>query len=889
MDILYYIFLVLAYIAAIGFFVFGLDDVFFDLQFLRYLRKKRKRPSVTLEQLKNEPEQLIAIFVPAWNEGGIINRMADYASRILLYDRYDIFIGVYPNDAETGRCVDLLVASNPRIHKAVTKSNGPTSKADCLNAIFEAMKAHEVAGRREYRIIALHDAEDIIHPLTLKVYNYHVPRTFDMGQIPVFPLELDPWKYWVGNTYMDEFSEWHMKDMYSREVMGGVVPSAGVGTAISRKALDFLDEKHGGGPFQVGNLAEDYMMGLELCRSGFRAGFVDFYVEREVKTRDPKGNVTGTRMVSEPVAVRENFPTTFRHAVKQKARWIVGTAFQGWERGGWWGSAAVKYTLVRDRRAPLVHCINAAGYIVILYVLAEFILLHLEWRNSIFLRPLFTPEGLLWRIVLVDTALLVYRVAQKVAFVSEIYGLRLALFAILRYPVVNVVNMSATLRAGWLYAGHRFFNRPLAWTKTTHAFPDEATLAEFTRSVEDLIVEEGLIERPALEKIMSEHAGFSAPEALLRMNLIDEEQFTGIWSRFSGLPPQLVIPGDVPVERLDVWTEEYAVHYHAMPCGNKESEAVGFLFEEPPSREDVDRVSAVVGNPIRVFLGRPTNLLCLRQNLYPRRSLKKTGYDCFESVLRTLRPEDQRAVLEFQFTRRRSLADALISLNIISEQEASHLFAKHLGVSPADLSARAIDTEQASRWGCLFCEVHLLVPLIGGLVAVGESVHPDVLQRIEISHKVSLCAGSPPVFRRLWRKFMELRLAENALLGWLRNERMLSEEGMERVKAMQKLIAGPIDHLLIQLNVLTREQIWDGLLATSGLTACRRNATPHPLLKTAGVLAPGFPERSGIFLSEVDGSCPVFGLRQLPTADDLTEVYERCDGAGAKFQLQPRP
>ncbi|MFM8716947.1 MAG: glycosyltransferase, partial [Spartobacteria bacterium] len=276
----------------------------------------------------------------------------------------DIFIGVYPNDLETNRCVDELTRISPRIHKAVTRRPGPTSKADCLNAIYEAMKAREIPGRRQYDIIALHDAEDVMHPLTLKVYNHYVPEFLDMGQIPVFPLELTPWRYWVGNSYLDEFAEWHVKDMYSREAIGGVVPSAGVGTAFSRKALEFLASKNASGPFREGQLAEDYMVGLELCRSGFRAGFIDHPVEREVVKRNEKGDVVSTRTVTERVAVRENFPLRFYDAVKQKARWIVGTAFQGWQHGGWWGTAAVRYTLMRDRRAPVVHCINAAGYCV---------------------------------------------------------------------------------------------------------------------------------------------------------------------------------------------------------------------------------------------------------------------------------------------------------------------------------------------------------------------------------------------------------------------------------------------------------------------------------------------------------------------------------------------
>src|SRR5882762_2933517 len=208
---------VLAGVAAIGFLVSGLDDLFFDSQFLVYLWKIRRRPPLALKQLRLAQEQWIALRVPAWQEGGVVNKMAEYATRVVLYEKYDIFIGVYPNDPETNRCVDELCAVHPRVRKVVVPHPGPTSKADCLNWIYRAMRLNEVPGVREYTILAIHDAEDVMHPLVLKVYNYFVPRTYDMAQLPVFALELPLWKHWVANTYMDDFAELHTKDLFVRQ------------------------------------------------------------------------------------------------------------------------------------------------------------------------------------------------------------------------------------------------------------------------------------------------------------------------------------------------------------------------------------------------------------------------------------------------------------------------------------------------------------------------------------------------------------------------------------------------------------------------------------------------------------------------------------------------
>ena len=888
MDTLHTIFLVLAYISAIGFLVFGIDDVFFDLQFLRYLKSKKGIRPISLEQLKNEPEQMIAIFIPAWMEGGVINRMAEYAKKILIYDRYDIFIGVYPNDLETSRCVDELARVSPRIHKAVTKNPGPTSKADCLNAIFEVMKAREIPGRREYKIIALHDAEDVLHPLTLKVYNYYVPRHLDMGQVPVFPLELTPWRYWVGNSYLDEFAEWHMKDMYAREAIGGVVPSAGVGTAFSRETIDFLAKKHNGGPFQVGNLAEDYMVGLELGRAGFRTGFIDYPIERQVVKRDEKGKVVSSRKIVERVAVRENFPLKFTQAVKQKARWIVGTAFQGWQFGGWWGSPAVRYTLMRDRRAPLVHCINATGYFVITYVVAEFVVLHSHLSSSIFLRPLFESDSLLWRLVLVDTALLVYRVGQKVSCVADVYGIQQGLFSIPRYPVVNFVNMTATFRAAWLYLQHRVFGKTLAWTKTSHIFPGVAELREFARSIEDLLVDEGLISRPELEGILAKNKGRSAPLALLQMQLIDEDQFTEVWGRFSGIKSLIVTPEDIESAQLERWPEREAVRFRAIPAPSGREDDVAFAFVEPPSADDIREIAKSYGSPVEARLLTPSNFTALRHFVYPRRVLDGQPQNPLEAQFIELSDQDRRRVREFQMTRRRSLSDAMIHLGLIKADEVRKIYAQSLEVDGTNFSKLTIGVALMKSLGPLFCEVHGLLPLNDGTLGIMNPLHPDIRERIveTLGPEIRFCCDTPPAFMTMWHDFMVLRFSQDALLEYLIETGILLQEHATRVRQMQRLIAGPADRLLLQLGLISRKQMVQAIRQTSGLQVAE--ALEHPTgLEAEELLAPGFSQSSGISIHQIRDDGITFRVTNLPTEDDIRELMERCAGMPLKFEFDP--
>ncbi len=82
--------------------------------------------------------------VPAWNETGVIGNMAELAATTLDYENYHIFVGTYPNDPDTQRDVDEVCARFPNVHKVVCASR-PTSKADCLNNVLDAITNLNVA------------------------------------------------------------------------------------------------------------------------------------------------------------------------------------------------------------------------------------------------------------------------------------------------------------------------------------------------------------------------------------------------------------------------------------------------------------------------------------------------------------------------------------------------------------------------------------------------------------------------------------------------------------------------------------------------------------------------------------------------------------------------
>jgi len=611
-----------------------------------------------------------------------------------------------------------------------------------------------------------------------------------------------------------------------------------VGTAFSRKALDYLGEQNGGSPFPEGSLAEDYLVGMDLTTGGFRTGFIDNPVQREVAKRDSKGRILSQKKVTERVAVRENFPRRFIQAVRQKARWIVGTAFQSWEHAGWKGGLAAQYTLVRDRRAPLVHTINAAGYCAVGYMLVDFGIRQTPLANSIYMPPLFESGSLLWKLVLVDTALLCYRLGQKVYHVSEVYGWKQGLFSIPRYPVANFINMGATFWATFVYARHRLLKQPLAWAKTKHIFPGSAELGEFTRSVEDLLIDEGYVLRNDLENILGKHRDQSAPRALLEMGLIDEGQFCDIWARHSGLETRGFEESEVDDTLFDAWPEKNALRHEAIPILRGEDGRVVMAVAEPPSDRDLSRVVETLGEPVLPVLSPPSNIRALRNRIYPRRIL---GHSHFSSRL----PD--------------------------SDSDLST-------AGPSILIIRAL--------GPFFCDLHGLLPLMDGTIAARAPVHPAVTARIGriLGTDAPLVSGKSKGLRKVWRKLERLRLSQSALLDQLAEAGVLTKENIERIQSMNRLVDAPIDRLLVQLGLANRKQVFSALRRSSGVDGAADN-DHRSAPGCEGLLAPGFSARTGVVVHHVDGDGVVLRLSGMLSHSEQREIFERCEGWPLRFEL----
>lgn len=428
------------------FFLFGaLDEFAVDLSWLALRFTGRAREPIfdpEASELANLSGDA-AVFIPAWQEEEVIGDTIAHMLAVWQQRGLRIYVGCYPNDPLTIEAAIAATRGDSRVRLVVHDRAGPTTKADCLNRLYAAMQDDERRSGRNFHMIVLHDAEDLVDPLALTVLDRALGKA-DFVQLPVIPLP-QAGSRWVGGHYCEEFAEAHGKAMVVRDALGAGLPAAGVGCAIARPVLNGLAmASDDGRPFDATALTEDYEMGLRVTEAGGRSRFL--------RMRDREGHLIGTRAY---------FPARLDAAVRQKTRWLHGIAFQGWERMGWGVGAGDAWMRLRDRRGPIGALLLAVAYLLLALAGVSFAL-----EIAGLLPPSQLSSGLellLW----VNAAALVWRAIWRFGFTRAIYGWREGVFAVLRIPVSNIIAIMAARRALVAYARTLSGSAPV-WDKTSH-------------------------------------------------------------------------------------------------------------------------------------------------------------------------------------------------------------------------------------------------------------------------------------------------------------------------------------------------------------------------------------------------------------------------------------
>jgi adsorption protein B len=572
----------------------GVDDLFIDLAWLyRCLFRPRTRPP-TAHALDELAERRMAIFVPLWREHRVIRHMVEHNIATQKYRSYDFFIGAYPNDAPTIAAIAELEQRFANVHIAECPHAGPTSKADCLNWIYQRMLLYEEQNGVRFEMVLTHDAEDLIHPEALRWTNYYAQWN-DMVQIPVLALPTRCRELTHG-VYCDEFAQFQLRDMPVRNMLGGFVPSNGVGTGFSRDALEKLAAAHANRIFEPGCLTEDYENGFRVHQLGCRQIFV------------PIQQCGGTF-----VATREYFPRTFRAAVRQKTRWSTGITLQSWEHHGLRSTLPQLYWFWRDRKNLINNLLTPFLHMLFLYGLATFAWTwhtHQPWglgqqmrgRASVVMSPVLVGLG-------------VGHLAIRAGCSAHIYGVKFAALSPVRALWGNWMNFLAAAASVGRYGSARLRGNPLVWLKTEHAYPNRSALEEHRRPLAEILIQSQYLTALQLaDALASKPAERTFAVHLLKLGIISEQDLYEAISLERNLP--LGKPERISARATRSIPAAVARKWSVLPF----KIAAGHLHvagSEPPSEEMQAELRRFSSLEIRFQLVTPTDFAELAEQYLP--------------------------------------------------------------------------------------------------------------------------------------------------------------------------------------------------------------------------------------------------------------------------------
>lgn len=433
--------------AGFWFLVGAIDDIGVDFCWV-WLKLTGRAPvqRITREAAAAPLQGCAAVLIAAWREEEVIGHTVRHALSVWRQKDFILYIGCYCNDPGTIAAAMSGAGADPRVRIVIHTNCGPTTKADCLNRLYSALQSDEQALGRRFRSVVLHDSEDMVHPAELAVIDAALTEV-DFVQLPVRP-EPQPSSPWVAGHYADEFTEAHAKALIVRSALGAAIPAAGVACGFSREIVANIarqrEAEGGAGPFAAECLTEDYELGVLVWRGGGTSRFL--------RVRDANGHL---------VATRAYFPGRLEDAVRQKARWLHGIAFQGWDRLGWSNGIADLWMAVRDRRGPLTAVVLACGYmlIVIQGLLAFAGFLGMEAQLAL------SPTVL--AMLAFCSGSLIWRMGVRFAFTMHEYGPAEGLRSLLRIPVANFIAIMAGRKAliGYL---RTLRGASVRWDKTMH-------------------------------------------------------------------------------------------------------------------------------------------------------------------------------------------------------------------------------------------------------------------------------------------------------------------------------------------------------------------------------------------------------------------------------------
>lgn len=724
------------YAVAFIFVISGIDEFFIDICYftrkiyrILFIRTRHKR--LTEAQLLAKPEQAIAMMLPCWDESAVIRRMLENTLTTMNYSNYVIFVGTYPNDPATQREVDLVRERFDNVERIVTPKDGPTSKADCLNWLYKGIQVFEEDHGKKFDIFLMEDSEDILHPLLLKLCNYVIP-TLDMIQLPVHPMARK-WTDFTGNHYMDEFAETHTRDIVVREALTGAIPSAGVGTGFSRQGLKNMAAAKKHLLFDINSLTEDYDFGLKAKEFGLKQGFVRQWIWRPKMVKSIFTGKPKEKQVREYISIKEFFPNTMKTAIRQKTRWVMGIALQGWTTVGWRGNLAFRYMLVRDRKPIITNLANFIGNILFLIILSLFAynVITEQYR----LPPLVDDTPLSIALVSACLFFLFLRIFMRIMVVYITYGWYQSLLAVPRLFWANVINFIATNRAIFIYTKTKITGQKATWDKTAHVYPSEDELRAYRRKLGDLLLDRRFLTIEQLDNALAaqKKSKKRLGEILIEQGLITEDQLIQALGVQFTVATQEIDPYQTPMQVLELVPVSLAYKYTVYPLSLSNGQLT-VASNEMLDEKTLHALEKEINQSITLRLATKSDISFAIRKGYARQNdledASLLGKKLVEANEITL--EQLQSALKEQRSRYTSLGDILLLQKAITKEQLVEADKEYLGQEQAKkigeflVDKGYIRSEQLSA---ALEEQKKRSPMLGEVLLEQEAIQQENLKR----------------------------------------------------------------------------------------------------------------------------------------------------------------
>jgi len=191
--------------AAVFFLIGALDDLAVDFAWIWLkLTGRADTPVVSRAQMQRRAlDGRVAVFIPAWQEADVIGDTIAHTLAVWPQEKLRLYVGLYRNDPATLEAAMRGACGDARLRLVIHDNAGPTTKADCLNRLYDALRDDERRLGTPFACVLFHDAEDMVDPAGLGLLTSAIEDGVDFAQLPVEPLP-QRGRDWLGSHYCEE-------------------------------------------------------------------------------------------------------------------------------------------------------------------------------------------------------------------------------------------------------------------------------------------------------------------------------------------------------------------------------------------------------------------------------------------------------------------------------------------------------------------------------------------------------------------------------------------------------------------------------------------------------------------------------------------------------------